>query len=81
MEVETESVPGGVPVSSSGATGARLDCPIGGDISVSFRTGTRVATGEKNVVTKVYSAVVLSIRTRSADRRSDSIGAFCQWTA
>jgi len=35
-------------------------------------------SGEKNIVTNLYSAVALSIRTRSADRRSDSIGAFCR---
>jgi hypothetical protein len=73
VEVVTESV----PVSSSVTIGEWLDCPIEGDIRVSLRTGTGSASGEKNLMTNVYSAVVLSIRTRSADRSSDSIGAFC----
>jgi hypothetical protein len=78
VEVVAECPPAGDPVSSSGTVGDKLPWPIGGDIRVSFRTGTGFASGEKNVVTNVYSAVVLSIRTRSADRRSDSIGAFCR---
>jgi hypothetical protein len=75
VDVAAESAPAGIPVSSS-----RLPLPraIEGDNGVSFRTGTGSASGEKNVVINVYSAVVLSIRTRSADRRSDSTGAFCQ---
>lgn len=51
---------------------------VGGDIGASFLTGTWLVSGAKKVVTNVYSAVALSIRTRSADRRSDSNGAFCQ---
>lgn len=76
-EVVAEGVPAGVPVSSSGTTGDRLDSLIEGDIRVSFRIGTGFVSGEKNVVTNVYSAVALSIRTRSTDRSSDSIDAFC----
>lgn len=77
VEVVADSVPTGVPVSSSGTTGDRFDCAIEGDNGVSLRTGIGFVSGEKNVVTNVYSAVVLSIRTRSADRSSDSMGAFC----
>jgi hypothetical protein len=67
----------GVPVSSSGTTGDRLDSLIEGDIRASFRTGTGFVSGEKKVVINVYSAVALSIRTSSVDRNSDSIDAFC----
>lgn len=76
VEVVAESAPVGIPGSSSGAMDDRLSCAIKGDIGAFFRTGIAFTSGEKKVVINVYSAVMLSIRTKSADRSSDSIGTF-----
>lgn len=63
-------------VSSSSIGESRLLVVVGGDIRSSLGTKFGSESTAKNVVTNVYSAVALSIKTSRIERSSASTGSF-----